>query len=155
MFNLDDCLACMTSRSAKIFAEALDRRLKPYNVTRSQWIAVYYIYTSDLITQKVLADKMSVKEPSVARLIQKMEMENIIATFGTEDDKRIKQLILTDKGISLFHELLPVAEKFKNDTIAGINEEDLQTLKNTLNTMVSNALKNTTSAPRTGKTGLF
>jgi len=44
--------------------------------------------------------------------------------------------------MQLYLELLPVAEKFKNDTIAGISEDDLQTLKNALDTMVSNALKN-------------
>jgi DNA-binding MarR family transcriptional regulator len=105
-------------------------------------MAIYYIYTGDSMTQRALADKLSVKEPTVVRLIQKMEQENILTSFGTDEDKRIKQLALTGKGIRLFHDLLPVAEKFKNDTIAGIGEEDLQILKNTLNTMVSNALRN-------------
>ena len=130
------------SQSAKAFSEALDRRLRPYNITRPQWMAIYYIYTGDFMTQRALADKMSVKEPTVVRLIQKMEQYEILTSFSTNEDKRLKQLALTDKGIRLFHQLLPVAEKFKNDTIAGISEENLQILKDTLNTMVSNALKN-------------
>jgi DNA-binding MarR family transcriptional regulator len=94
------------------------------------------------MTQRALADKMSIKEPTAARLLQKMEQENLLARLGTADDKRVKQLYLTEKGMQLYLELLPVAEKFKNDTIAGISEDDLQTLKNALDTMVSNALKN-------------
>lgn len=142
MFNLDDCMACATSRGAKLFSEALERRLKPYNITRPQWTAIYYIYTCDSITQRVLADKMSVKEPTVVRLIQKMKQENILTFFGTDEDKRIKRLVLTDKGVCLFHKMLPVAEKFRNDTISGISEEDLQIFKDTLNIMVSNAFRN-------------
>jgi len=42
MFNLDDCMAFITSQSAKIFSEALERRFRPYNVTRAQWIVLYY-----------------------------------------------------------------------------------------------------------------
>ena len=139
MFNLDDCMSCITSRGAKLFSEALERRLKPYNITRPQWTALYYIYTIDSITQRALADKMSVKEPTVVRLIQKMKQENILTFFGSVEDKRIKRLALTDKGVCLFHKILPVAEKFRNDTIAGISEENLQTFKDTLKAMVANA----------------
>ncbi len=142
MFNLDDCMAFTTSRSAKVFSEAMERRLSPYNVTRPQWIALYYIYTNDSITQRELADKMSIKEPTVVRLIQKMEGEDLLTRSGAKGDKRIKQLCLTEKGIRLCRELLPVAEKFMYDTIAGISQEDLQTLKNALDKMVSNALRN-------------
>lgn len=141
MFNLDDCMAFTTSRSAKIFSETLERRLNPYSITRAQWIAIYYIYTNNSITQRALADKMSVKEPTVVRLLQKLEQEGILIRLGVKEDKRVKHLLLTEKGMHLYHKLLPVVEKFKDDTIAGINEKDLQTLKSALDMMVINALK--------------
>ena len=141
MFNLDDCMAFVTSQSAKIFSEALERRLSSYHITRSQWIAMYYIDTSDSITQRELADKMSVREPTVVRLLQKMGQEGLLARASSDEDKRVKQLLLTEKGSRLCGDLLPIAEKFKSDTIAGISEEDLQTLKNVLDTMVANAQK--------------
>jgi DNA-binding MarR family transcriptional regulator len=84
---------------------------------------------------------MSVKEPTVVRLIQKMEQEGLLTRFGIAGDKRVKQLHLTKKGTNLYHELLPVAEKFMNDTIEGISKENLQILKDTLSMMVYNALK--------------
>lgn len=140
MFDLDDCMAFITCSSAKIFAEALERRLKPYNITRSQWIAMYYICKSETITQRELAEKMSVKEPTIGRLLQKMESDGYLYRSSINIDKRVKQLKLTEKGAQICEALLPVAEKFKNDTIAGVSQEDLQTLKDALNTMVENAL---------------
>ena len=141
MFNFDDCIAFITSRSAKIFSQAMEQRLRPYGVTRSQLIAIYYIHANQGITQKALADKMSIREPTVVRLIQAMEQDGLLTRTGDAQDKRIKQLVLTEGGTRLYHQLLPVAEQFMNDTIAGISEEDLQTLKNTLDAMVANALK--------------
>lgn len=144
MFNLDDCIAFITNRSAKIFAEQLEKDFRPYNMTRSQWIAMYYIYTSESITQRELADKMSIKEPSVVRLLQKLESEGFLNRSGIHTDKRVKRLELSEKGIQVYLDLLPVAEKFKNDTIASISEDDLLTFKNVLNIMVSNVLKEKT-----------
>ncbi|MGM1019831.1 MAG: MarR family winged helix-turn-helix transcriptional regulator [Bacillota bacterium] len=141
MFNLNDCIAFIANRSAKIFAEALEKEFRPYNMTRSQWIAMYYIYTSESITQRELADKMSIKEPSVVRLVQKLESEGFLHRSGTHADKRVKQLELSDKGVQIYLDLLPVAEKFKDDTITSMSEEDLQTFKNVLSVMVENASK--------------
>lgn len=60
---------------------------------------------------------------------------------GTHADKRVKQLELSDKGVQIYLDLLPVAEKFKDDTITNISEQDLQTFKNVLGVMVKNASK--------------
>lgn len=140
-FDLNDCLAFITSRSAKIFAEALERRFRPYNVTRVQWIAMYYILKSESITQRELAEKMSIKGPTVVTMLHKMEADGFMLRSGNDTDKRVKHLKLTDKGTRLCTDLIPVVEEFKNDTINGINPEDLQTMKQVLNTMVENAQK--------------
>lgn len=141
LFNLDDCLAFITNQSAKLFAEALENEFRPYNITRSQWVAMYYIYTNESITQRKLADKMAIKEPSVVRLLQKLELDGLLRRSGTTADKRIKQLELSDKGIKVCTELIPIAENFKSNTVHGIPEEDLQTFKRVLELMTKNTLK--------------
>ncbi|WP_281366443.1 MarR family winged helix-turn-helix transcriptional regulator [Paraliobacillus salinarum] len=141
LFNLDDCLACITNKSSKLFEEALDNEFRPYHITRSQWTAMYYIYNNERITQKELADKMSIKEPSVVRLIQKMESEGFLYRLESVKDKRIKQLELSPKGEKGYHELLPIAENFKNYVVEGIPEEDLEIFKQVLETMTKNAVK--------------
>ncbi|MGD1817285.1 MAG: MarR family winged helix-turn-helix transcriptional regulator [Pleomorphochaeta sp.] len=140
MFNLDDCFALITSRSGKVFAKTLDEQLSSHGIPRTQWIAMYYIHISDDITQKGLADKMAIREPTVARMLQKMEFDGFLYRSGNDNDKRIKCLKLTDKGTKEFLKLLPIVENFKNHTISGISEEDLQTFNNVLNKMIENTL---------------
>lgn len=141
MFDLDDCFALITSKSGKIFAKTLDERLTLNGITRTQWIAMYYIYNSECITQKALADKMAIREPTVVRLIQKMELDGFLQRTDCYKDKRKKYLKLTEKGVEIYFRLMPVVEKFKEDTVSGIDEQDLATLKNVLNKMTENALK--------------
>jgi DNA-binding MarR family transcriptional regulator len=102
---------------------------------------MYYIYTNESITQRKLADKMAIKEPSVVRLLQKLELDGLLRRSGTTADKRIKQLELSDKGIKVCTELIPIAENFKSNTVHGIPEEDLQTFKRVLALMTKNTLK--------------
>lgn len=138
MFNLDDCIAFVTCKGAKDLADSLEKRLNHYNITRSQWIALYYIKNNNMITQKQLADKMSLKEPSVVRLLDKMELYGWVNRISSNDDKRMKFLALTDSGKEIGTAMLDVAEKFKSDVLNGISPEDLDVFKATLNKMLIN-----------------
>lgn len=138
MFNLDDCIAFITCKGAKDLADSLEKRLNNFNITRSQWIALYYIKNNNMITQKLLADKMSLKEPSVVRLIDKMEVFGWVNRISNNDDKRSKFLILTDAGEEIETAMLDVAEKFKSDVLNGISVEELDVFKSTLGKMLEN-----------------
>lgn len=143
MFNLDDCIAFITCKSAKDLADCLEKRLNYYNITRTQWIALYYIRNNNMITQKQLADKMSLKEPSVVRLLDKMEASGWVNRMNNENDKRIKFLILTENGQKIETEMLVVAEKFMSDTLNGLSQEELDNFKSTLSKMLKNIESNT------------
>ncbi|MFV0241006.1 MAG: MarR family winged helix-turn-helix transcriptional regulator, partial [Lacrimispora sphenoides] len=125
-------------KGAKDLADTLQKRLNNFNITRSQWIALYYIENNNMITQKQLADKMSLKEPSVVRLLDKMELYGWVNRISSNDDKRMKFLMLTDSGREIETAMLDVAEKFKSDVLNGISHEDLDVFKSTLNKMLIN-----------------
>ncbi len=146
MFDLDDCIAFITCRGAKKLADCLEKRLNHYNITRSQWIALYYIKNNNLITQKQLSDKMSLKEPSVVRLIDKMEALGWVHRVNNESDKRTKLLTLTNDGIKIEDEMLAITEKFKTDVLNGLTQLELDSFKSALNKMLNN-IETTPSFP--------
>jgi DNA-binding MarR family transcriptional regulator len=138
MFNLDDCIAFITCKGAKDLADCLEKRLGYYNITRSQWIALYYISNNSVITQKQLANKMSLKEPSVVRLLDKLETMGWVSRSHGEEDKRIRFLSLTETGQKIQMDRLDVVEKFKADVLKGILPEELDTFESTLSKMLAN-----------------
>ena len=138
VFNLDDCIAFITCQSGRVFSDALEKRLIPHNITRSQWIAMYYIYGNKNMTQRELADKMGVKQPTVVRLLQTLEAKGYLDRLGTEQDKRVKQLGLTEEGTKVYLNIIPVVEGFKTNTISGISKEDLETIIRVLDQMMNN-----------------
>lgn len=141
MFKLDDCISFISSRVAKKMADNFEKRLNMHNITRTQWIALYYINISNMITQRQLADKMSIKEPTIVRLLDKMELLGWVIRTNSEDDKRIKLLNLTEKGRKIESEMLSVAEKFRDDVVQDISQEELKIYSSVLDRMQSNIKK--------------
>ncbi|WP_291570146.1 MarR family winged helix-turn-helix transcriptional regulator [Clostridium sp. UBA4548] len=141
MFYLDDCIGIITSRGTKHIIDAFNNRLAVYNITRVQWIALYYIGRNEGITQKELSEEMDLKESTVARLIDRLEKENTVQRIKDAKDRRISKLYLTEEGKEKREALLPIGENFSNEAIKGISENDLEIFKEVLNKIVINLME--------------
>lgn len=141
MFNLEDCIALMTNKYNKEITELFNQRLQEHNITRVQWIALFYIDNNEGITQRDLAKILDSNESSIVRLIDRMEKENIVKREKDPTDRRITKLFLTEVGMKKRDEILPIGEKFSKDCIKGISDEDLETFKEVLHKMIKNLNK--------------
>ena len=112
--------------------------LSKKGVTRVQWIALYYLGNRRTISQRDLASDMKIKESTVVRLIDRMEREELVQRKKSDKDKRVINLILTEKGQRYREELLPEGHKFNDIVSAGITEEEMNVFKSVLDKMVNN-----------------
>lgn len=111
-------------------------------VTRVQWIALYYLGKEESISQKELAEKMNIKESSVARLLDRMERDGLVERVKNENDKRVTNLRLTDKGKKYRVKLLPEGEEFEKLLYKNISEEEMRIFTAVLTKMVNNISEN-------------
>ncbi len=138
MFDLNDCAAFITNKAAKILSDRLEARMAPYHVTRTQWLAMYYISKKENMTQNELADALGTKDPTVVSLIDRMERDDMLKRSPSPKDRRVRYLSLTPNGKKLCVKLTAVAEQFKDDAISGISEKDLNSFKLVVDAMISN-----------------
>lgn len=106
-----------------------------------QWIALYYLGKNNDISQKELAKHMNIKESTIARLIDRMEKEELVTRKKNQSDKRVMNIILTSKGEEVRKELLPEGEKFNILVSKGIKKDEMEIFMSVLNKMVSNVNK--------------
>jgi DNA-binding MarR family transcriptional regulator len=144
MFNLEECLAHLTSSNAKQLAEILDRRLRTIGITRVQWMAAYYVDRNPDISQHDLALKMQVKGSTMARLLDRMAADNLILREAS--DRRTNKIILTPQGKEYCDKGTHIAEKFKNDAIMNIPPEYLDHFRYVLDKMVQNTVSTSNTA---------
>ena len=139
MFNLDTWVAHIADNSTKFIAGAFDQRLSKKGVTRVQWIALYYLgLNNNNMSQKELAEKMHIKESTVARLIDRLEREELVERRHSEEDRRVINLVLTEKGLKYREELLPEGEQFNDIVSQDITEEEMKLFCLILEKMVNN-----------------
>lgn len=138
MFALESCIAYLTNQSGRYLTDVLDKRIRQHGITRVQWYALYYIAKSDKITQTELAEKMGTTEPSVARLLDRLEKEGMVTRVNSDHDRRIHYLELTEEGKKLNRKIVAVAEKFKDEAIIGISDKELESFEKVLEKMKAN-----------------
>lgn len=138
MFKLETCVAYMASNSTKFLTETFDQMLSSKGITRVQWIALYYLGSQEHINQKELAQKMHIKDSTVARLIDRMERENLVIRQKSQEDRRSFKVMLTEKGLQYRDELIPEGQKFNEIASKDISEEQMQVLMDVLEKMVKN-----------------
>ena len=140
-FRLEKCVSYITENSIKQISEKFSKQLEAKGVTRIQWIALYYLNSNEEVSQKDLAKKMSIKDSSVARLLDRMKKEELIKRVKSEEDRRITYIHLTEKGKDVIERLLPEGEAFSYKILGDISEEELEVFENIIRKMVANSLK--------------
>lgn len=125
----------------KQFSEAFGRKLEGSNITRIQWISMYYINEYKHISQRELSKLMCVKDSSIGRLIDRMERDDIVKRTRSTEDRRVITLSLTEEGNRQFIILLPIGQSFNDQLVKNIPEKSLETFENVLKTMLKNVLE--------------
>lgn len=140
MFDVKDCISFLTNQGAKELSESMNQRFKEKggNVTRVQWTALFYIDQNPGITQKELAGKMMVTEPTLMHLIDRMEKDGLVSREYNKENRRYRYLCMTEDGERVFRILMPVAEEFNKEATKGISEQDMETFKYVIKKMIDN-----------------
>ncbi|MEH6943651.1 MarR family winged helix-turn-helix transcriptional regulator [Bacillus sp. JJ722] len=142
MFDLNDCICFITNTASKKISDEFNTRIENCGTTRVQWMALYFIGEKDGIIQKELSQKMNVQESSIARLLDRMEKENLCYRMRDFKDRRITRVRLTPQGEALREELLPLGQSFHNEATQDISQEELDVFKVVLDKMVRNLSEN-------------
>lgn len=139
MFRLEDCVVFFASNKTRLATEAFNDLLTRHGSTRVQWTALYFIANNPEINQSRLSELMSIKSSTVVRLIDRMMKEGLVIRKPLPADKRNSLLYCTQKGLDLYHELLPLGIQFNAKIMEGIDQEQLDTFLEVLEKIVENA----------------
>lgn len=139
VFDLSSCVGFVTSNATKKISEDFNSRLEKKGSTRIQWIALYFLYTNDiLMNQKELASLMNIHDPSLARLMDRMERDELIVRVENPEDKRSKLLQLTEQGRVKIEALMGDGEEFSQLLLENVTDEELKTFNSVLEKMLVN-----------------
>lgn len=103
-----------------------------------QWMILGPIWQLSGASHKELGEISTKDKTSVTRIIDSLENKNLVVRVSDQIDKRVKRVVLTNKGKKLFYDILPIIDKTRMELRKNISEEDLRIFENVLNQLITN-----------------
>lgn len=86
----------------------------------------YLVHNRDKeIYQKDLEEKLSIRKPTASNLVDRMIKNGFLTTAPSQKDKRLKQLIVTEKAIQTTIEVEKQIENVEKRLRQGISDEEM------------------------------
>ncbi|HXA08337.1 MAG TPA: MarR family transcriptional regulator [Chthoniobacterales bacterium] len=111
--------------SARIWRNKLDQRLRPLGLSQAKWRTLAHLSRGHL-TQCDLAQRLSIEEPTLARLLGKLESDRWIKRQCAPHDRRCKTVHLQPKSSALLQRIEKTARDLRHELLEAIPARDLQ-----------------------------
>jgi DNA-binding MarR family transcriptional regulator len=132
-------------REIGMIARALDSisniEFKEYELTKGQYLYLVRICENPGIIQEKVAEMIKVDRTTVARAIQKLEMNGFIEKKDDQHNKKIKKLFPTEKGINVYPFIKRENDYSNTLALEGLSEREVETIFNLLKKVRKNIEK--------------
>ena len=106
-----------------------NRILKEYGLTLAQFDVIAQLGLDDERTQSELTEKLLVTKGNISQLLSAMEEKGLIKR---RQDWKTKYVSLTEEGIKIHNQVVPIMEDFQTKTFSGLTDKERTTLLNLL-----------------------
>lgn len=120
----------------RVLAKTLESRLSPIGMTYQEMRIAGLLMGEHNMTQKALAEKLSVRAATLSVAISKLEVQGLVNRVQSKTDKRVNYLqVVPNKKISKVDDILNALEA---DITRGIPKQDLQVTAQVLTKIIDN-----------------
>ena len=133
--NLDDQPGHSIRRLQQIAVAIFLQETQAFGITPVQYAALQTIANSPLIDQRTLARAIGLDTSTVAGVVERLEMRGLLVRQPSAQDKRVRQLSLTDAAQQLLAQALPSilqAQKLMLDPLSTADRAEFLRLLQTL-----------------------
>jgi DNA-binding MarR family transcriptional regulator len=112
-----------------------------YNITFEQWAMLASLWNQDGQCQHEIGSCQGKDRPTISRLVDNLEKNNLVVRVPSEHDKRIKRVYLTYQTKQIMPRLMEIYELVVQQAKHKLNESDLQICQRVLSGLQQNLLK--------------
>lgn len=133
MFTPENLYGILSGRTHSAFNRALLNNFRKNNIalTKEQWTILGVLWQDDGCSQQTLADRTYKDKPGITRLIDNLEKESLVERRPDTKDRRLNLIFLTSKGKAIEKEVIEIVNQTINDTVKGIDPQNLKIVKDT------------------------
>lgn len=122
-------LSVLIKKSSLLFDKYSNQLLAKQDLTASQFKIMLALYHSNQsICQSDIEAKFNMTNPTVTGLVQKLEAKGLLTRVVKEEDRRVKQLVLTQQALDRKEEMLSIERYLEEMMTKNLNDEEKEQL---------------------------
>ncbi len=138
---VDDYLSYLLARASHQVSREFHAQLKPYRLSVPQWRVLATLVDTDGLSLGEVADAVLFKQPTVTRVIDRMERDGWVERHAGLDDRRRVRILVTAKGEKVVNELLAKAKAHEAEILASYSAPEIENLKRILRDLLQRSAR--------------
>ena len=126
--------------TAKALSRAFDDALAAVGGSTPTWLVLQAVKTADVATQGELAAAIGVRQPTLTHHLDGLERAGLVTRNRDPGNRRVQRIAVTESGEALFLRLRRAAAAFEGRLHAGLDDDEVATLRRLLAQLEENAL---------------
>ena len=118
--------------TSRLLRTSVEQRARQHGTTRAQWGVMSRLRRQEGLNQASLAEQMDLQPISLARLLDRLQSQNLIERREDPADRRAYRLFLTTEGRALVDELDAVRTEIADEILGEAEEAAIQSALGTL-----------------------
>jgi len=120
--------------TARAWRTKLDERLRPLGLSQGKWRTLIHLSQGgDKLTQKEIAERMGIEEPTLAGLLNRLESDGWIERQESPNDRRCKIVHLRKRSKAVLDEIFSAAHQLRDELIEDVPPGELEICMRVLN----------------------
>ena len=126
--NIEMLFALMSGKLSAAINRKLHRSFRKLSIdiTPEQWTVLYYLWSRDGVTQQELCNVTFKDKPSMTRLIDNLEKQQLVIRTPGVKDRRINLIHLTDQGRELEDSTKPLVTAIMRMALEGFSDSEVE-----------------------------
>lgn len=107
----------------------INKKLEKYNIKRNQLQILHYLYYNEGICQNEIGEALKLDKVTVTKVLMVLVNEGLVEKREVEEDRRRKELYVTEKGNKLQNEIYKIMQEVTDIMFQGFSEGEMQMYK--------------------------
>lgn len=134
------------ARTAKVLSRAFEEELALAGGSLPTWLILLSLKTRSWRTQRELAEALGIEGPTLTHHLAGLERAGLVTRTRDPGNRRVQRVQLTEAGDAAFHRLRRAASSFDQRLRSGLDDREIQKLRELLGRLLSNVTADEPSA---------
>lgn len=123
---------------SQLMARRFQELLEPHGLTPFHWVVLCCLWEQDGLPTCAISDRLRQVGGTMTGVLDRMEERGLIRRERDRRDRRVWRIWLTETGWDLHEVLPPIAAQIRDETLAGISEENRRLMSNLVDQAIAN-----------------